>query len=176
VAATRGPSYMKQTVNGRQATEIGLSNLRKDWVAELAQKLGALGGTRTPNLLIRRFPYGYPHSFGSVRHLGGVPVRCSLKFGEPGSCSPAWLPAWLPAWRTGASSRCRSRWCAPRAGAGKILPRPRRTVGGEKAATGAIHAGSEAAAPMPVVLLSILLSAGVAEEGTGCKRSSCAAM
>jgi hypothetical protein len=37
---------------------------------------GALGGTRTPNLLIRSHPYGRSDPFRSVRALGLVPPGC----------------------------------------------------------------------------------------------------
>ena len=57
---------------------------------------GALGGTRTPNLLIRSSMCGHPDPFRSVRDLGRVPVRCSSSYGFPKGCSPRWLPAWLP--------------------------------------------------------------------------------
>ncbi len=58
--------------------------------------LGALGGTRTPNLLIRSSMCGHPDRFRSVRDLGLVPVRCSWPSGIPEGRSPRWLPAWLP--------------------------------------------------------------------------------
>jgi hypothetical protein len=60
------------------------------------------------DLLIRSSMCGHPHSFRSVRHLGGVPVGCPLQSGEPASRSSVWLPAWLPADANGALSRCRS--------------------------------------------------------------------
>ena len=59
---------------------------------------GALGGTRTPNLLIRRCPYRRPDPFRSVRDLGFVSAGCPGEYGEPVSRSSVWLPAWLP-WR-----------------------------------------------------------------------------
>ena len=40
---------------------------------------GALGGTRTPNLLIRRFLCGRPAPFRSVRDLGLVSPRLSRR-------------------------------------------------------------------------------------------------
>ena len=40
--------------------------------SEPASELGALGGTRTPNLLIRRFLYLHPALFRSVRDVGLV--------------------------------------------------------------------------------------------------------
>ena len=57
---------------------------------------GALGGTRTPSLLIRRFLCGPPDSFGTVRDLGPFPARCSSPSGIPEGRSTRWLPAWLP--------------------------------------------------------------------------------
>src|SRR5208283_5154752 len=47
-------------------------------------------------LLTRRFLYGYPDPYRSVRDLGRVPGRCSWPSGIPTGRSPWWLPAWLP--------------------------------------------------------------------------------
>ena len=58
---------------------------------------GALGGTRTPNLLIRRYPYGHPNPFRSVRDLGLVSPGCTTGSEASEGCSSVWLPAWLPA-------------------------------------------------------------------------------
>jgi hypothetical protein len=58
--------------------------------------LGALGGTRTPNLLIRRCPYWRPVPFGTVRDLRLVFFGCSAEYGASEGCSSVWLPAWLP--------------------------------------------------------------------------------
>ena len=68
------------------------------------ENCGALGGTRTPNLLIRSSMCGHPHPFRSVRDLGRNPGRCSCQSGEPEGRSFVWLPAWLPEVSTG--SRC----------------------------------------------------------------------
>jgi hypothetical protein len=57
---------------------------------------GALGGTRTPNLLIRRFLYRHPAPFKSVRDLGLVSPGCPGGSGTSEGCSSPWLPAWLP--------------------------------------------------------------------------------
>jgi hypothetical protein len=65
--------------------------------SEPAAELGALGGTRTPNLLIRSHPCGHPDPFRSVRDLGRVPARCSRESEELEGRSSAWLPARLPA-------------------------------------------------------------------------------
>ena len=52
----------------------------------------------------------------------------------------------------------RTRGCGvPRAGVGKILPRPRRTSGGEKAGRRAIHGGHGGGAPAWTVPLSALV-------------------
>ncbi len=56
----------------------------------------ALGGTRTPNLLIRRFPRGCPGSFRTVRSLRLVSPGCPAESGVSEGCSSVWLPAWLP--------------------------------------------------------------------------------
>jgi len=61
------------------------------------ENMSALGGTRTPNLQIRRFPYGHPDPFRSVRYLGLAAARCSHPSGELRARSTVWLPAWLPA-------------------------------------------------------------------------------
>jgi hypothetical protein len=60
------------------------------------ENMSALGGTRTPNLLIRRYPYGHPDPFRTVRDLGCVPIGCPAGSGASESCSSLWLPAWLP--------------------------------------------------------------------------------
>ena len=52
--------------------------------------------TSRPGLLTRRFLYGHPGSLRPVRDLGGVPVSCPLKSGQPGRRSIVWLPARLP--------------------------------------------------------------------------------
>ena len=73
--------------------------LAQDAVPSLAARscdAGALGGTRTPNLLTRRYPRGHPDPFRSVRDLGCVRARCSCQSGEPEGRSSRWLPAWLP--------------------------------------------------------------------------------
>jgi hypothetical protein len=62
----------------------------------MAAELGALGGTRTPNLLIRSSMCGRPDPFRPVRDLGCVSARCSFSSGFPGGCSSWWLPGWLP--------------------------------------------------------------------------------
>jgi hypothetical protein len=49
------------------------------------------------DLLIRRFPYGHPDPFRSVRYLGLAAARCSHPSGELPARSTVWLPAWLPA-------------------------------------------------------------------------------
>ena len=64
---------------------------------KMAVELGALGGTRTPNLLIRRYLCGRPGPFISVRDLGCVCGRCSYDSVELEGRSSSWLPAWLPA-------------------------------------------------------------------------------
>ena len=58
--------------------------------------IGALGGTRTPNLLIRRFQCGRPYPFRLVHDLGFVAPGCPHRFGASRGCSSVWLPAWLP--------------------------------------------------------------------------------
>jgi hypothetical protein len=60
---------------------------------------GQAGGIKvwSAGLLTRRYPYGHPDPFRSVRDLRFVRVRCSSKSGEPQGRSSAWLPAWLPA-------------------------------------------------------------------------------
>ena len=63
----------------------------------MAVDLGALGGTRTPNLLIRRYLCGWPDSFRSVRDLGLVSPGCTGGSGASEGCSSVRLPAWLPA-------------------------------------------------------------------------------
>ncbi len=60
---------------------------------------GALGGTRTSNLQIRRYQRGRPASFRSVRGLGLVSPGCPGGSGASQGCSSVWLPAWLPARR-----------------------------------------------------------------------------
>ena len=45
-----------------------------------------------PNLLIRRFPYGHPDPFRSVRYLGLAAARCSHPSGELPARSTVWLP------------------------------------------------------------------------------------
>jgi len=57
---------------------------------------GALGGTRTPNLLIRRFLCVRPAPFRTVRDLGHVSLGCPGRSGSSEGCSSVWLPAWLP--------------------------------------------------------------------------------
>ena len=73
---------------------------------------GALGGTRTPSLLIRSSMCGRPDPFRSVRDLGRVPVGCPWKSGESRCRSSVWLPAWLPAvldaWHVVARNRTRT--------------------------------------------------------------------
>jgi hypothetical protein len=44
-------------------------------------------------------PYGHPYSFRSVRHLGGVPVGCPVKSGEPGESFIRVAPSVAPSWR-----------------------------------------------------------------------------
>jgi hypothetical protein len=56
----------------------------------------ALGGARTPNLLIRRFLGDRPAPFRSVRDLGLVPLRYPAGSEVSEGCSSVWLPAWLP--------------------------------------------------------------------------------
>jgi len=46
--------------------------------------------------LTRKFPYGCPASFTSVRDLGPVFQGCTAGSGASEGCSSAWLPAWLP--------------------------------------------------------------------------------
>jgi hypothetical protein len=58
--------------------------------------IGALGGTRTPNLLIRRFLCGRTEPFRWVRDLGLVSLGCPRESGLSQGCSSVWLPAWLP--------------------------------------------------------------------------------
>lgn len=48
------------------------------------------------DLLFRRFPYGHPDPFRSVRYLGLAAARCSHPSGELPARSTVWLPAWLP--------------------------------------------------------------------------------
>jgi hypothetical protein len=57
---------------------------------------GALGGTRTPSLQIRRCPYWRPGLFRPVRDLGLASSRCPGEFGASQGCSSAWLSEWLP--------------------------------------------------------------------------------
>jgi hypothetical protein len=64
--------------------------------SEPASELGALGGTRTPNLLIRRFQCRRSYPFTLVRDLGFVSPGCPHRFGASRGCSSVWLPAWLP--------------------------------------------------------------------------------
>jgi hypothetical protein len=61
-----------------------------------AGALGALGGTRTSNLLIRRFLCRHSDPFRTVRDLGLVSPGCTGGSGSSKGCSSAWLPAWLP--------------------------------------------------------------------------------
>ena len=68
-------------------------------VPNQAPDLGALGGTRTPNLLIRRFQYGRPAPFRSIRDLRLVSAGCPGGSRSSEGCSSVWLPAWLPAVR-----------------------------------------------------------------------------
>jgi hypothetical protein len=49
------------------------------------------------DLLTRRFLYGHPDPFRSVRYLGLAAARCSHPSGELRARSTVWLPAWLPA-------------------------------------------------------------------------------
>src|SRR6185312_9461570 len=59
--------------------------------------MGALGWTRTPNLLIRRYLSGVqrrPDRFARWDDRGPV-VRICPPAG--GCCPPGWLPRWLPA-------------------------------------------------------------------------------
>jgi len=51
---------------------------------------GALGGTRTPNLLIRRFRCGRQTPFRPVRELGLVSPGCPGGSGSSEDCSSAW--------------------------------------------------------------------------------------
>ncbi len=64
---------------------------------------GALGGTRTPNLLIRRCPYWSPGPFRSVRDLGLVPHRLSGQVQRIGKLFVPVAPnvAPIPAWHLG---------------------------------------------------------------------------
>ena len=66
------------------------------WSGQRGSDLGALGGTRTPNLLIRSSMCERPAPFRSVRDLGFVSPGCPYGFGASRGCSSAWLPAWLP--------------------------------------------------------------------------------
>jgi hypothetical protein len=63
---------------------------------------GALGGTRTPSLLTRRYPYGHPDPFRSVRDLGRAAARCSGESEELEDRSFVWLPGGLGIWHPGA--------------------------------------------------------------------------
>jgi hypothetical protein len=87
---------------------------------------GALGGTRTPNLLIRSSMWGHPGPFRSVRNLGRVPVRCSSSYGFPKGCSSRWLPAWLPRRRVHGSGGRRYRLANLCAGLARRSFCPRR--------------------------------------------------
>ncbi len=60
-------------------------------------RLSGRGGTRTPNLLIRRYLYRRSDQFRTVRHLGRAAACCSRQSGFPQGRSSVWLPAWLPA-------------------------------------------------------------------------------
>jgi hypothetical protein len=66
---------------------------------------GALGGTRTPNLLIRSHPYRHPDPFRSVRDLGRAAAAVHVS-PENWKVVRPWLPAWLPlahdGWHLGA--------------------------------------------------------------------------
>src|SRR5690349_24607493 len=50
-----------------------------------------------PNLQIRRYLFGHPDPFRSVRDLGLVSPGCTGGSGASEGCSSVWLPAWLPA-------------------------------------------------------------------------------
>jgi hypothetical protein len=76
--------------NGHRSSSVGTTP------TVLSVTRGALGGTRTPNLLIRRFLYRHPAPFKSVRDLGLVTARYSCESGTSEGCSSPWLPAWLP--------------------------------------------------------------------------------
>ena len=56
----------------------------------------ALGGTRTPNLLIRRFQSSCPDPFRWVRDLRLVSSGRPRGSESYRGCSSVWLPAWLP--------------------------------------------------------------------------------
>ena len=73
--------------------------IRRRQGAELGNG-GALGGTRTPNLLIRSSMCGRPDRFRSVRDLGRVPARCSWPSGIPQGRSPRWLPVLVTSGRS----------------------------------------------------------------------------
>jgi hypothetical protein len=100
VLATPGPSFMKQTVNGRQATEVGLSNLRKV--------------CRAPN-----GPGLRPGSRRQARRAEGAPLKkereesCHSRVGPccpvplDASCPCRDIPSWLPV------SRGLTGWGAP---------------------------------------------------------------
>jgi hypothetical protein len=59
-------------------------------------RCGALGGTRTPNLLIRRFQCGRPDPSRSVRDLGLIFPGRPAASGSSEGCASVWLQAWLP--------------------------------------------------------------------------------
>jgi hypothetical protein len=85
--------------SGRDVSDFGSSagNSKGHFVIGSGLLPGALGGTRTPNLLIRRFQCGHPDPFRLVRGLGFVAARCSYSSGELQGRPSPWLPAWLPA-------------------------------------------------------------------------------
>jgi len=98
LVALRSQSRLR--LEGRTRTLSGPS-------PDLSQAMTLAPSGRSENLLIRRFPCGYPRSFRSVRDLGGAPLGCPKESGEPGSRSSVWLPVWLPA-----GTNMPTPWCS----------------------------------------------------------------
>ena len=111
-------------------------------------------GTSRGHAHPRRSSLGYQSSGSGLRHLGRSPL-CHL------TSASVWEVVVYGALHLSRLSRARrisfTDWFtgvrgSPRAGAGKILPRPRRTVGGEKAGRPEPYTGVRGASPGVTVL------------------------
>jgi len=65
-------------------------------VAPELRRRGALGGTRTPNLLIRRYLSGVQHCPDQSASWHDRQPRVRTSSPDVGSRSPGWLTSWLP--------------------------------------------------------------------------------
>ena len=87
--------------------------------------LGALGGTRTPNLLIRRSGQVVQDRPPPVVGWADIPGLSTCVGRRP----MAWLQSWLQSPQNGANGTTITGVRVPRAGAGKILPRAAQAAG-----------------------------------------------